>query len=169
MVKCSELFDTVLQARNMAIHDGAWVRHHSSRLVDLFILIEELMITGMQVAEQVMVRSPLEAKPWHRVAHCRNDMLSNSFSVLPILTGPERWELPSDEAIVQMVAGTTKKKRHDLLSKTVEDAVSSGDLVLTKASLCGPRDPIEKISRRTDWPLPVVDEEPSRLLPRAVR
>src|ERR1700674_1382842 len=57
-----------------------------------------------------------------------------------------------------------KKKRHDLLSKSVEDAVSSGDLVLTKASLCGPRDPIEKISRRTDWPLLVVEEEPSRLL-----
>jgi len=72
-------------------------------------LIEEVMITGMQAVEQVMVRSPLEAKPWHRVAHCRNDMLSNSFSVLPILTGPERWELLSDEAIVQMVAGTTRR------------------------------------------------------------
>ena len=156
-----ELFDTVLRARNMAIHGGAWVRHHTSRLVDLFLLLEEAIISKMEVIDQIMVRTPLEAKTWHRVGHARNDMLSNSFSALPIsieIGSKNRWMLLWDEAIMRMIWGKNREHRDRLLSQTIEEAMKNEKLQLKEAPICAPRDSIESIAARAQWPILVIDD-----------
>jgi hypothetical protein len=155
-----ELFDTVLRARNMAIHGGAWLRHHTSRLVDLFLLLEEAIIIKMEVIDQIMVRSPLEAKTWHLVGHARNDMLSNSFSALPISieTGSKnRWMVLCDEAIMRLIWGKSREDRDRLLSQTIEDAINNEKMHLREAAVCAPRDPIQSIAGRSQWPVLVID------------
>jgi hypothetical protein len=144
----------------MAVHGGAWVRHHTSRLVDLFLLLEHAIVSRMEFIEQVMVRAPLEAKAWHLVGHARNHMLSNAFSALPILlpANSAQWMLLYDEAIVHMVSGKGRAERDELLSKTIESAIASGELRLRKAQTCRPRDSIAEIAKRTMWPQLVVDE-----------
>ena len=124
-----ELFETVRQARNMAIHGGAWVRHHTTRLVDLFLLLEQAISTKMKVIEQIMVRAPLEAKPWHVLGHARNDMLRNSFSALPIFIGPvgnQRWKLLRDEGIVRLISGEHRPRREEILSQPIAQAIANG-------------------------------------------
>lgn len=37
----ARLFNVVREARNMAVHEGAWARHLSTRLVDLLMILEE--------------------------------------------------------------------------------------------------------------------------------
>lgn len=58
------LFETVKEARNMAVHEGAWARHLSSRLVDFFIILEQAIVEKMKRAEDIMVRQPVVAEPW---------------------------------------------------------------------------------------------------------
>jgi hypothetical protein len=43
------LFNVVREARNKAVHDGAYARHLNGRLVDLLLLLEEAIMTNMQI------------------------------------------------------------------------------------------------------------------------
>ncbi len=52
----ARLFDIVRDARNMAVHEGAWARHLNSRLVDLFLILEQAIMDKMQCAQDIMVR-----------------------------------------------------------------------------------------------------------------
>jgi len=87
--RARKLFEAVLEARNMAVHDGAWIRNRSDQLVELFLLLEEATLHELTSVEQIMVSSLVIAEPWHQLAHVRRIMLSNSFSYLPVLI--TRW------------------------------------------------------------------------------
>lgn len=76
------LFDVVLEARNMAVHDGAWIRHRSNQLLELLLVLEEATMCQLMTIEQVMVKSAVVAESHQRLAHARRTMLSNSFSFL---------------------------------------------------------------------------------------
>src|SRR5205085_6871383 len=69
------LFNVVREARNKSIHDGAYARHLNSRLVDLLLILEEATMTTMDRVEDLMVRNPVSAEPWHLVSHVRKMML----------------------------------------------------------------------------------------------
>jgi len=122
--------------------------------------LEEGIIIRMEVIDQIMVRTPLEAKTWHLVGHVRNDMLSNSFSALPIsiqMGSKNRWMLLWDEAIMRMIWGKSREDRDRLLSQTIEDAIKNEKLELREAAVCTPRDAIESIATRSQWPVLVID------------
>lgn len=61
------LFNVVREARNMAVHEGAYARYLNGRLVDLMLLLEEAIMT-MERVEYLMVRTPVAAEPWHLIS-----------------------------------------------------------------------------------------------------
>jgi len=156
------LFDLVRKARNMAVHDGAWVRNMNTRLVDLFLVLEAAIVSRMERIGDVMVRSPVVAEPWHRLAHARRAMLSNSFSALPICLDRgelKEWKILTDEAIVQVTRGLPETQRNSRLSLTIETAVADADLILKNASTDREEEKIDKLlSNPIEWPLLVLDE-----------
>ncbi len=156
--EAARLFDVVREARNAAVHDGAWIRHLNTRLIDLFLLFENAILSRMRILSDVMVRSPVVAEPWHLVAHARKLMLSNAFSTLPIFIDGE-CNLLTDEAIAQGICGKEKEKRTKLLSTRIEEAVTKRWLVLIRAEKREPAQAVLELFRdRVKWPLLIVDK-----------
>lgn len=133
------LFETVKEARNMAVHEGAWARHLSSRLVDLFLLLEQAIMEKMKCAEDIMVREPVVAETWHLVAHVRQSMLANSFSSVPVLLN-QHWNIITDLMIVRFLhEAPDRKERNTRLSTTLGAAIQNGGIIPLEAR-CLPRD-----------------------------
>jgi hypothetical protein len=127
------LFETVKDARNMAVHEGAWARHLSSRLVDFCLILEQAIMDKMKCAEDIMVRQPLVAETWHLIAHVRQAMLANSFSTLPIIVN-DRWCLITELMVMRFLGNAGDKKgRRDLLSTSLDHAISSQGIVPLQA------------------------------------
>lgn len=78
------LFDVIKDARNMSVHEGAIARHLSTRLSDIFLIIEEAIMMKVLRVGDIMVRNPVVAESWQMISQARREMLSNSFSCLPI-------------------------------------------------------------------------------------
>jgi CBS domain-containing protein len=123
-------FHVVREARNDAVHDGAYIRHLSSRLVDLLLLLEEAVMDKLQRVKDVMVRNPVVAEPWHLVSHVRREILANSFSTIPILLDkptPGNWVFLTDSGIMQFLRESTLDlPRIKRLSMTIGDAIEKG-------------------------------------------
>ena len=62
------LFHVVREARNKAVHDGAYARHLNGRLLDLLLLLEEAIMTNMDRVEDLRcgIRFPLSRGIWCR-------------------------------------------------------------------------------------------------------
>jgi CBS domain-containing protein len=127
------LFNVVREARNKAAHNG--------RLVDLLLLLEEVIMTNMDRVEDLMVRTPVSAEPWHLVSHERKMMLTNSFSCIPIFkskTGKDRWMLVRDATLMQWIRSEpNKKKQRERLAMPVGEAITKHDLDVKGAICCG--------------------------------
>ena len=151
------LFEAVLEARNMAVHDGAWIRNRSDQLVQLLLLLEEAVLHELTSVEQIMVSSVISAEGWHQLAYARRTMLSNSFSFLPILM--TRWHLLSDEAIVAITRVEANDVRKKRLSLSVEDAVKRHNLHLTDAKTVRPYEFVaDLLTNSPRWPLLVTED-----------
>jgi CBS domain-containing protein len=135
------LFNVVREARNKAVHDGAYARHLNSRLVDLLLMLEEAIMTNMNRVEDLMVRTPVSAEPWHLVSHVRKLMLTNSFSWIPVFQDkPSRWMLLRDAALMKWIRSEpNKKKQGERLAMPVSDAISQHKLDV-KGAICCSRD-----------------------------
>ncbi len=129
----TRLFKVVREARNMAVHEGAWTRHLSSRLIDLFLILEEAIMTKMTCAEDIMVRNPVVAEPWQMVAHIRKTMLANSFSHVPIFLNGE-WLIVSDLVLMRFLHGATNaKEKLSRLSMQIGAVIDSGEIARVRA------------------------------------
>ncbi len=137
----TRLFNVVREARNKAVHDGAYARHLNGRLVDLLLLLEEAIMTNMDHVEDLMVRSPLSAEPWHLVSHVRKMMLANSFSCIPIFkckAGKDRWMLLQDATLMHWIRSEpNKKKQKERLAMPVGEAITNHALAVKGAICCG--------------------------------
>ena len=84
-----------------------------------------------------MVRGPVCAALWQPISYIRQAMLINSFSYLPVLWAGDKqqatWHLISDYTIAQYVR---HKDRNARLAKTLEEALTTGDVIPNKAHLC---------------------------------
>jgi CBS domain-containing protein len=155
--RARSLFEVVLEARNMAVHDGAWIRNRSDQLVQLLLLLEEVVLHELTSVEQIMVSSVIAAEGWHQLAYVRRTMLSNSFSFLPILM--TRWRLLSDEAIVAITRVEANDVRKSRLSLTVEEAVKRHNLHLTDAKTVRPDEFVaDLVTNSPPWPLLVTED-----------
>jgi CBS domain-containing protein len=142
------LFDTVRKARNDSVHSGDFIRHHSIRLVELLLMLEEGLAMGGKIAGDLMVQNPTIAELWHNVATARRAMLTNSFSFLPIQDRDGVWKLLSDVAVVRHLRrATTGKDRSVLLGKQILKALDDSQIVLTDCSRFSPDKGADEIAK----------------------
>lgn len=152
-----ELFKTVKEARNDSVHSGAFIRHHVLSLVELILILEEAISMNGRVAGDLMVRNPVTAEPWHNVATVRRNMLTNSFSYLPIKRDG-KWMLVSDQSVVAYLRGASNAERNRRLGATVESAVTSSSLRLEAAPNASVNTPVEEVKANiTQLPVLIVD------------
>lgn len=134
------LFTVVREARNKAVHDGAYARHLTSRLMDLLLILEEAVMTNIDRVEDIMVRNPVSAETWHLVSHVRKMMLTNSFTCIPIYQvtdGKGRWMLIRDSVLMLWIrAESDKKKQKARLALPVGDAITKHALAIEGAICC---------------------------------
>jgi CBS domain-containing protein len=157
------LFNVVREARNKAVHDGAYARHLNGRLVDLLLILEEATMANMDRVDDLMVRNPVFAEPWHLVSHVRKMILTNSFTCIPIYqshAGKGRWVLIRESALMQWIRSEpNKKKQKDRLALPVSDAIAKHALAV-KGAICCSRDAslAEVLSRMNDDPTLVTEK-----------
>jgi hypothetical protein len=148
----ARLLRVVREARNMAVHEGAWARHLSTRLIDLFLVLEEAVITKMSdlkptlLVTDVMVRGPLIAESWQPVSFARRAMLANSFSTLPIFS-EGAWRFVTDTGLLRYLSGSTGPARRERLGASIGGAVADGKLALADAKCTGPLTTTEEARR----------------------
>jgi CBS domain-containing protein len=126
------LFDTVRKARNDSVHTGDFIRHHTTRLVELLLLVEEGLSMSAKTAGDLMVQNPTTAELWHNISAVRRAMLTNSFSFLPVQDKNGVWKLLSDVSVVRYLKrGGNKDERGERLGKQVGKALDDGEITLT--------------------------------------
>jgi CBS domain-containing protein len=159
------LFDTVRMARNDSVHSGDYIRHHSIRLVELLLMLEEGLAMSGKTAGDLMVQNPTVAELWHNVAAARRAMLTNSFSFLPIQDPDGVWRLLSDTALVGylMCAGAAKtkaKERNELLGKQLQKAINDRQITLLDCRRYTPDKSVEEIAKAiTHLPVLIVEKD----------
>ena len=83
-----------------------------------------------------MVRGVACASLWQPVSFARQQMLTNSFSYLPLLTqsnGQDTWCLLSDISVAKYLQSDDKKQR---LGQTIEKAIQDDLLKVERAHYC---------------------------------
>lgn len=155
----SRLFKVILNSRNSAVHDGAWARHVSVKLIDLLLILEGGVLNKMEavnskneqptlLVEDIMVRSPVIAEDWQMVAHVRREMLGNSFSNLPILWNGV-WHVITDNALMQFLRSSAdykecRSRRNKLIGNVISSEVNSSAVKVLRAETCSDQAPISE-------------------------
>jgi hypothetical protein len=129
------LFTVVKDGRNDAVHQGAYARHLVRHCIELALHIEEGLMADSKSVADFMVRVPTCAEAWQPVALARQQMLTNSFSFLPIWFG-EQWQLLSDHAIALYLSESPNQR--DAVRDRISEACESGALVLAPAVVVEP-------------------------------
>lgn len=157
-IRVGRLLNVVRNARNMAVHEGAWARHLSSRLIDLFLVLEEAIMTEMTTVGDVMVRNPVIAESWHMVAQVRREMLANSFSCLPIFHDSE-WRFITDANVMHYLGYSAgRKARNNLLEANLGELIDKNGIETIKADNCHPSVTIPELLKKMRH-LPVLVSE----------
>jgi hypothetical protein len=154
-----ELFRKLKDARNDSVHSGAFIRHHSLSLVSLSLLLEEAITNDSKIASDLMVSNPITAELWHNLAMVRRNMLTHSFSYVPLLVGGN-WKLISDLNVIKCLNQESVGKRRGLLGKTIEVLVKNGDLALEDAPAASDQALISDLKlKMTHLPILIVDQQ----------
>jgi len=153
-VPFSQLYELVREARNDALHQGAFARHLTGNAIQLALVLEDALMRNQNTAGD-MVRDPVCASLWQPLSFIRQKMLANSFSYLPIWDSPH-WLLISDYHISQYLRNGNRKTR---LAQTLEDARDEG-LILEEVSTSVADSPINEVLEKSKCkPVIVVDRE----------
>jgi hypothetical protein len=160
----SKLFELVRNARNDALHQGAFARHLTNNATQLALIIEDALMSNSNMAADYMVREPICASFWQPLSFIRQKMLVNSFTYMPVLSsgGSSDWLFISDYHIAEYLR---KGKRKERLAETLKNAVDD-QLFLEQACMCYPDTPISKVLEISKGkPVLVIDKvQPDRLL-----
>jgi CBS domain-containing protein len=140
----SRLCQFIRTSRNSAVHDGAWARHVSVKLIEFLVILED----GIQVrmkkernnnmlkVEDIMVRSPVVAETWQMVAHVRREMLTNSFSNLPIFWNGD-WHVITDTELMQFLRSAVNHEEYKKrLNSPIESVLGENKISIAKAETC---------------------------------
>ena len=130
------LFDLVLEARNDAMHQGAAARHITRHCVELALILEDALMTGMKQIRDFMVTAPTEGKLFEPVGSIRRTMLMNSFSYLPVKMA-DGWQLISDAAVAKFLRDADSNSgRKQRLGMQLEEAINNHGLELIRRVKC---------------------------------
>jgi CBS domain-containing protein len=154
------LYELVRQARNDAMHQGAFVRHATENSVQLSLILEDALMATADKVGDFMIREPVCAMAWHPLSYVRQVMLKNAFTYLPFMersNGGIIWKLVSDYHLADYLRATAN--RNKLLGKTLAEAVSGG-LTLGDVKTCSPNTHLaQAIKMSQGLPLLVVDRK----------
>jgi hypothetical protein len=158
-----KLYNSVREARNSAMHEGAYARHLASHAVKLALILEDALCNGsdkdgsnksletpfpklapegalMKIGE-LMVPNPICAEIWHPLSFIRQTMLESSFSYLPVRTMPSDapvWKLVSDLELARYLrTAANAKERASRLLETLANAQKLGGIQLREPKTCG--------------------------------
>src|ERR1035437_4038369 len=89
----SVLYDLVRNARNDALHQGAYARHLTTHAIELSLVLEDALrrSSDSPVVGDFMARNPICAELWQPISFVRQQMLANSFSFLPVKNAAGTW------------------------------------------------------------------------------
>ena len=121
------LYDMVAQARNDALHIGAFARHLTTHAIELALVLEDALRIKMNMNKTVsdfMIRNPVCAHLWQPVSFVRQLMLTNSFSYLPIQDEAGEWRLVVDLEIARYL--NAHSKRNIALATPLEKVATEG-------------------------------------------
>lgn len=167
-IEYSELYKSVREGRNKAMHEGAFARHLTDHAIELSIILEHALMTEFERVDQFMVRNPICAAAWHPISFIRQSMLKNSFSYLPVLVTDQNtstWMLVSDLAIASYLK--TAANPGDLrsrLTRQLKEALASQDVKLIAPRRCKPGDSVVDMLNNWDGvPVLVLSQQPGEL------
>ena len=161
----NRLFGQLVEARNDALHQGAFARHLTTHAVQVSLILEDALMAGRDKVADFMVKNVTTASLWQPLSFVRQQMLVNSFSFLPILDDAQR---PTGELIADCsLASYLRTARKERLAHMLRDAVNSGELPLLTTRMCCSTDKVSSVLddvRMKDQRLPVlvVDEQGDR-------
>ena len=142
-----ELYDLVRNARNDAMHEGAFARNLAVHLVQLGVMLEDALVNKAdgRKAKHYMMREPITAEPWEPIAFVRQKMLVHSFSHLPVRIDGS-WKIVSDHGIAvylwQPGDGACVKEK---LQQQLDCAVKEGTLKVRCAVVVKPEDVMREV------------------------
>lgn len=144
------LYESLRQARNDAMHSGAYARYATLAAIELCIGLEESLMNAAEAKLTVadyMVKTPVCIEPWQPVAYARQIMLIHSFSFLPIFHQC-RWKLLSELAVASYLHPMTRSKKEIALATSIEEAVNA-NLKLIPAKKVKPSDMVSNLLATT--------------------
>lgn len=136
------LYEAVRQARNDALHQGAYARHLTSRVIELAIVLEDALMTSLATVSEFMVRNPVSAALWQPLSFVRQQMLANSFSFMPVRSRGGVWSLVSDAELARYLRANSGLRKQRL-TESLDSATSAGDIPLSPAQTIGPGELVE--------------------------
>jgi CBS domain-containing protein len=142
------LYEMVREARNDALHEGAYARHLTAHAVELALILEDALMEKAVQARDFMVRKPVQAHQWQPISSVRREMLENAFSFLPVLleeAGATSWSFVSDLALARYLRVSGSGERKARLATTLGEAVSCGAVRLKRPEVCQPEDPVTRV------------------------
>jgi hypothetical protein len=138
-----DLYQIVKDARNDALHAGAYARHLTANAVKLAIVFEDALMSNAKYVRDFMVGNPTTASQWQTVCLARQAMLVNSFSYLPILVSQSQtrngWRWLSDFQVAKFLrSAESNEERKKLLGKTLKEVIEDGRIAIDQAETCKP-------------------------------
>jgi CBS domain-containing protein len=118
------LYQLVMQARNDALHQGAYARHLTSRAIELSIVLEDALMNNLETVAEFMVRDPLCCSLWQPLSLIRQQMLANSFSFLPVRIENCEWRMLSDQELARYLR-VKAQRRKERLAKSLKSALTA--------------------------------------------
>ena len=153
------LYNEVKNARNDALHVGAYARHLTTHAIELALILEDaLRIKEISFKEakkmetnvsDFMIRNPVFAHLWQPISIIRQIMLTNSFSYLPVAMGEGKWHLVSDLAVATYLQGCSNNQRKDRLATSLEKAMQDSFPTLEKAQCIHSSAPVAEALKQT--------------------
>jgi hypothetical protein len=156
----ARLYDQVQQGRNEALHQGAFARHLADRAAELALILEDALVNGSDRISDYMVKAPLVAHAWQPLRVVRHQMLSQSFSFLPLRLDKAGWRLISDLGVARVLRqARDKADRERRLGASVTCAITEYHLLVDKPTIVGPADSVARILQGpSNLPILIVDE-----------
>lgn len=153
-IRFHRLYQLVMQARNDALHQGAYARHLTTRSIELSLVLEDALMSDAKLVRDYMVANPVCASLWQPLSFIRQQMLANSFSFLPVYSSGS-WQFISDQTLAQYLRGR-KKERDERMAQSLEEALKSKPSLLVLANTVKPDDDIHEAMKHINNNCPVL-------------
>jgi hypothetical protein len=158
----SLLFDLVKDARNDALHQGAFARHLTTHSINLALRLEDALraMTKSPIVADYMVRNPVCAELWQPISLIRQQMLTNSFSFIPVMYSDREWRLLSDRTIAAYLRSDPSQRKIRLA-----ESLQKSKIDLDLASFVSEETEItEAVKKLTSLPLLVRHRHDDKIL-----